>query len=285
MLLFRHIHNEALDEDRKAQREVIARTQKQVALFSSEEAVETSLTRNQLNELKGKILQFANALNYATNEVQKSEEIGKSMTILQEKYDNMALYIASIPLSSVIGPEQKNITDYLDSFIPQIQSLVGLLGANINVTVMEKEVGSEILSQFNDQTYLPIGGINISETLGEEGDAGINNSQIITDIIASITGDLENLNTILTDARLGPRGTPKLKASALKNSLTKILDKLQERLDEGDYVSEQAIKAVNKLSDQYTAKIDALQTIMGQYQSVISSLGEGGAPEELNVAV
>ena len=69
----------------------------------------------------------------------------------------------------------------------------------------------------------------------------------------------------------------------MKNTLTKILDKLQERLDEGDYVSEQAIKAVNKLSDQYTAKIDALQTIMAQYQSVVASLGEGS--EELNVAV
>jgi protein-arginine kinase activator protein McsA len=266
MLLFRHINNEALDEDRKAQREVIARTQKQVQLFSSEEATETSLNRDQLNQLKAKILQFANALNYATNEVQKSEEIGKSMTTLQEKYDNMSLYMAGIPFSSVIGPEQKGITDYLDGFIPQLQVLVRVLGANINVTVMEKEIGNQIFTQFNDQTYLPIGGVNVDE----EGPESNDSATIILDIINSIGEDMAALNVS------GLPVNPETKrAISLRNNLKKIADKLKERLDNEDYTSAGAVKAVNRLSDRYNDLFDTVRESIG----IVNSL-RGGVPVE-----
>jgi hypothetical protein len=271
MLLFRHINNEALDEDRKAQREVIARTQKQVALFSSEEAVEASLSRTQLNELKGKILQFASALNYAINEVQKSEEIGKSMTVLQEKYDNMALYMASIPFSSVVGPEQKGITDYLDSFIPQLQVLVKVLGANINVTVMEKEIGNEIFSQFNDQTYIPIGGINVAEYGSLDSNDSIT---IMTDIINSIAEDIAGLNVS------GLPVSPDTKrANTLRLSLKKISDKLKDRLDNEDYSSPGAVKAINKLSDKYTELYDTVRESIG----ILNSMGTGEEDIQANV--
>jgi hypothetical protein len=266
MLLFRHINNEALDEDRKAQREVIARTQKQVQMFSSEEATETSLSRDQLNQLKAKILQFANALNYATNEVQKSEEIGKSMTTLQEKYDNMALYMAGIPFSSVIGPEQKSTTDYLDGFIPQLQVLVRVLSANINVTVMEKEIGNQIFAQFNDQTYLPIGGVNVDEGGPESNDS----ATIITDIINSIGEDRAAL-----DAAGLPVNADTKRAVALRNNIKKIADKLKERLDNEDYTSAGAVKAVNRLSDKYTELYDTIRESIG----IIESL-RGGVPAE-----
>jgi hypothetical protein len=266
MLLFRHINNEALDEDRRAQREVIARTQKQVQMFSSEEATETSLSRDQLNQLKAKILQFANALNYAVNEVQKSEEIGKSMTSLQEKYDNMSMYMAGIPFSSVIGPEQKSITDYLDGFIPQLQVLVRVLSANINVTVMEKEIGNQIFTQFNDQTYLPIGGVNVEE----EGLESSDSATIITDIINSIREDM---------AALGVTGLPvnadTKRANTLRLSIKKIADKLNERFENQDYSSAGAVKAVNRLSDKYNDLYDTIRESIG----IIESL-RGGVPEE-----
>ena len=266
MLLFRHINNEALDEDRKAQREVIARTQKQVQMFSSEEATETSLSRDQLNQLKAKILQFANALNYATNEVQKSEEIGKSMSTLQEKYDNMCIYMAGIPFSSVIGPEQKSITDYLDGFIPQLQVLVRVLAANINVTVMEKEIGNQIFTQFNDQTYLPIGGVNV-----EEGDLESSDSAtIITDILDSISEDIAALNVTGL-----PINADTKRASALRNNIKRISDKLKERLDNEDYTSAGAVKAVNRLSDKYTDLFDTIRESIGILESL-----RGGVPAE-----
>jgi hypothetical protein len=265
MLLFRHINNEALDEDRKAEREVIARTQKQIQMLSSETSVESSLSRTQLNELKGKILQFANALNYAINEVQKSEEIGKSISVFQEKYDNMALYMASIPFSSVIGPEQKGITDYLDSFLPQIVNLSRLLDANTNTTVMEKEIGREILAQFNDHTYLPIGGINV-----EEDQEGYDNVTIIMDIINSISEDIAALS--ITGLPVNPDTK---RALSLKNSLVKIRKSLSDRLENEDYTSAGAIKAVNKLSDKYTDLYDTIRESIG----IINSL-KGGVPEE-----
>lgn len=266
MLLFKHINNEALDEDRRAQREVIARTQKQVAMFSSEVAEEASLSRDQLNQLKAKILQFANALNYATNEVQKSEEIGKSMTVLQEKYDNMALYMASIPFSSIIGPEQKSITDYLDSFIPQLQVLVKVLSANINVTVTEKEIGNRIFAQFNDQTYSPIGGVYASES----GADGSDSASIILDIINSIGEDMAGLSVTGL-----PVNADTKRASSLRNNIKKIADKLKERLDNEDYTSAGAVKAVNKLSDKYTELFDTIRESIG----IINNL-RGGVPQE-----
>jgi hypothetical protein len=279
MLLFRHINNEALDEDRKAQREVIARTQKQVQLFSSETAVETSISRTQLNELKGKILQFANALNYATNEVQKSEEIGKSVTVLQERYDNMALYMASIPFTSVVGPEQKGITDYLDSFLPQLVNLSRLLDANTNATVMEKEIGREILAQFNDQTYNPIGSVNVEE---ESPSGDIVSS--LQEVLANINGDMNQLRDIANDQDL--KGPPKRNASAVYTALSKIYDRLNERLEAGDYETAGAQKAIEKLMSQYRDKLERIQEIYDKYQEVTGAVPAEETEEEgLNVAV
>lgn len=277
MLLFRHLNNEALDEDLRAQREVIARTQKQVAMFSSEEAVEASLSRDQLNQLKTKILNFANALNYAVNEVQKSEEIGKSMTVLQEKYDNMSLYMSSIPFSSVVGPEQKNIIDYLDSFIPQLQVLVRVLGANINVTVTEKEIGNKIFAQFNDQTYLPVGGVYASEFGSEESSDSVT---IMNDIINSINADIDALNVSGL-----PVNADTKRAVSLKNNIKKIADKLKERLDNEDYTSAGAVKAVNKLSDKYTELFDTIRESIGILNSIRAGIPQEQAEEGVQASV
>ena len=274
MLLFQHRNNEAVEEDNRAQREVINRTKKQVALFSSEEAQEFSLDRTQLNEIKTKITNFNNAVNVAIDNYQSGNDEG-SVAKLEEKYDMLALYLDSLPLNSIIGPEKEEILNMLDTFLPRLKQLAIHYSGN-DASFYEKRVTQIILEQFNDNTYQPIGTLETATTEP-------NVEQDIKDVLTEISNDLATLDLMketLTRLRQGKQFYSKERLS-IRLSIEKIKKALQTRLVNGDFTTQGAIEQIKKISDKYYEYSDQLVDIKKEYDDKYSSRqpDAGEAPE------
>jgi hypothetical protein len=271
MLLFRHINNEALDEDLKARREVIDRLKKQVALLEPQPqgATESSITRSQIQGVNVKILAFANALNAVINEFDKrsNREESKAIIQLQEKYNNLANYLIDITFENVTGSEKQQVLGDLDGYIPQLQYLTRLVQSYDESTVVEKQIVSEIFNQFNDQTYQPIGAVDIQDYTNLEEASGQQQSpkQALEESIAELFRQRDGLKVI--DKKKVPVEVAK-KIASLSNKIGRRIEKLNAIANMNNYNTPANIKYINNTYDETTSFAAELADLQAAYESL-----------------
>jgi len=277
MLLFKHINNEAIDEDHRIQREVMERIRKQIALLNPqpEQATESSLTRAQISGVNAKILSFANALNAVINEFDKrsNREESKAIIQLQEKYNNLVNYLNEIPLSNVAGSEKEQVLGNLDGYLPQLQYLNRLIQSYDESTVAEKQILGEMFNQFNDQTYAPIGAVDIPEFDSKADEAGQQQTpkQILEETLGEFSRQREELRTL--DKKKVPREVAK-KMASLNNKIIRRIEKLTAIAEMANYNTPASIKYINSSFDEATPFSAELADIQATYHA------NGAAMEE-----
>lgn len=277
MLLFKHINNEAIDEDHRIQREVIERMKKQIAMFNAqpEEATEASLSRAQISGVNAKILSFANALNAVINEFDKrsNREESKAIIQLQEKYNNLANYLNEIPLSNVAGSEKEQVLGNLDGYLPQLQYLNRLVQSYDESTLAEKQIISEMFNQFNDQTYAPIGAVDIPEFNNEEV-SGQQQSpkQTLEETLGEFIRQRDELRAL--DKKKVPKDVAKSMAS-LNNKIIRRIEKLQSIAEMANYGTPANVKYINNSYDETSLFATELGDIQAIYNEAVRADEEG----------
>jgi hypothetical protein len=150
MELFKQINNEALDEDRKAQLQVIERLKKQVALFNQPYKVPVELSDSVLNNIQRYIINFDDNLNKTLNDVYRKGELKEDTGDLVLNYNLLANYLDKVNFNLANINDKRNVFDILDEITPKLGKVLNVIKVRdyTDVDLVEK-----ILNNFKNRTY------------------------------------------------------------------------------------------------------------------------------------
>jgi len=153
MQLFQVLNNEALDEDKKIQREVIERLKKQVALFNQPYKQPVELNDTTLNNIQRFIINFDDTLNKTLNDVYKKGELKEDTGDLVLNYNLLANYLDKIDFNLANVNDKRDVMDILDELTPKIAKVLSIIKLKdyTDVDLVEK-----VLNNFKNHTYYVI---------------------------------------------------------------------------------------------------------------------------------
>jgi len=177
--LYKRINNEAVDEDKRANRRAIEFYKKQAKLFSPDVKQAKVLSKKDLDNLKKLVSKFSTLLNKYTVSYAKynAEDEIKDITNIQGQYDIICLFLAGIGLSSLDKPDYNRVINELDKLIPklgEVRRLIYAIQGELDETIYEKQVIDHIYNNFRSNTYYPFGSytnediVEVGRLIGEE---------------------------------------------------------------------------------------------------------------------
>lgn len=228
MSLFKKLHNEALDEDLKAQRKVIENLKRQVDLFSGVTLVKPSLGVNEKYTLNKYINNFIEALNNFAGAQREGETrvIEFSASTLMSRYNALAIYLANLDFKMLNERDKIQIVGQLDDLLPLIKN-VQRITSNLE-SVFDRKIVDDIAMNFENQLYRPIG-----VSLGQKA-LGVKNQKLKLDISVALDSAKEALasgNDLLT------YDLPADEEAKLRESLNKLpspIRRLEDVLQSGE---------------------------------------------------
>jgi hypothetical protein len=157
--LYKRINNEAVDEDKQANRRAVEFSKKQAKLFSPDVKQASVLGKKDLQNLKLLISKFSTTLNKFTSglgRVNNKEQV-RDISNIQGQYDILSLFLNSINLVSLDKQDYDTVIGELDPLIPKIQevrlAVEGLEG--VDDVNFPRRVMIHILYNFMDHSYAP----------------------------------------------------------------------------------------------------------------------------------
>jgi hypothetical protein len=254
MSLFKKLHNEALDEDLKAQRQVIENLKKQVNIFSNITLVKPSIGVNEKYTLNRYINSFIEALNNFAGAQREGETraIEFSASTLMSRYNSLALYLSNLGLKSLNENDKIQIVGQLDDLLPLIKN-VQRITSNLE-SVFDRKIVDDIAMNFENQLYRPIG-INLGQKA-----LSVKNQKIKADIAVALDSAKEALasGNDLLSYDLAPDD-----ATSLRQSLDKLpptIKRLEDTLRSGEIgsLTKAVIAGLKK-------NVQAVKTIIDSY--------------------
>lgn len=155
MDLFRVINNEAVDEDKKAQREVIERQKKQIAMFDSPFKKTKQLSKQQEITLFKIIYDFQNTLEKTVAEHYKRNYDVSSSGEVPYKYNLVASQLEVLDFKELSPANKLKILTELDKIKPKVIQLQGIADQSKNY--VDKDIVDQIANNFQNKLFLPVG--------------------------------------------------------------------------------------------------------------------------------
>jgi hypothetical protein len=150
MELFRQINNEALDEDRKAQKQVIETIKKQVSLFNQQYKEPVELNDTVLNNIEKYIINFDDTLNKTLNDVKRRGEQKEDTGDLVLNYNLLANYLDKVNFNIANANDKRDVITLLDELTPKI----GVVLSSIKVKdYTDKDLVEKVYNNFKNRTY------------------------------------------------------------------------------------------------------------------------------------
>jgi len=177
--LYRRINNEAVDEDKQANRRAVEFSKKQAKLFSPDKKQAAVLSKKDLDSLKKLLSKFTTTLNKYTVAYSKRVNIDeiKDISSIQGQYDIICLFLSGINLSALDKPDYDNVIGELDKLLPklgEVKRLIYAVQGEFDETIFEKRVIDHILTNFKNHQYEPFGSytnedvVEVGRLIGEE---------------------------------------------------------------------------------------------------------------------
>jgi hypothetical protein len=160
MDLFKAVNNEALDEDKKAQREVIERERRQVAMFDSPVLATKQLSTGTEKTLSNMIFDFQNAVEKAVAEHYKREFDVSSSGDVPYKYNLIASELKSIKFNELSIADKNKILTALEQVKPKVIQLQGLAEQS---KYSDLDIIRQIVNNFQNKKFLPVGISEVKE--------------------------------------------------------------------------------------------------------------------------
>lgn len=150
MELFRQINNEALDEDKRIQRQVIERLKKQVELFNQPFKKPVELSDITLNNIQRYIINFDDTLNKSLNDVYKKGDDKEDTGDLILNYNLLANYLDKINFNLANVNDKRDIFELLDELMPKISKVLSVIKLK---HYTDADLVEKLYNNFKNHTY------------------------------------------------------------------------------------------------------------------------------------
>lgn len=172
-MLFQQINNEALDEDRKADLEVVRRLKKNYIENREKVREEIQLDSIQKNTLKKNLSAFERQLYKIIGYVEGKRETGGKVDTAEItelisnviiSFNNLCLYIQSLSYNRLTDPDKQYIARQFNSFIASIKLSINTLKPFVEDVILSPL--SEMVDKIELRIYEPIS-FNVSKIATE----------------------------------------------------------------------------------------------------------------------
>lgn len=172
-MLFQQINNEALDEDRKADLEVVRRLKKNYIENREKVKEEIQLDSIQKNTLKKNLSAFERQLYKIIGYVEGKRETGGKVDTAEItelisnviiSFNNLCLYIQSLSYNRLTDPDKQYIARQFNSFIASIKLSINTLKPFVEDVILSPL--SEMVDKIELRIYEPIS-FNVSKIATE----------------------------------------------------------------------------------------------------------------------
>lgn len=162
-MLYQQINNEALDEDRKADLEVIRRLKKNYIENKEKLKEEIQLDSIQKNTLKKNLSAFERQLYKIIGYIEGKRETGGQVDTAEItelisnviiSFNNLCLYIQSLSYNRLTEPDKQYIARQFNSFIASIQLSIEILKPFVEDVILSPL--SEMIDKIKLRIYEPI---------------------------------------------------------------------------------------------------------------------------------